>query len=144
MFHFIVRGAGWTPNRDTIDQSRVLEYTDQHVLETFQPDGALDVEKAIDIPALFVSETGGLGDEVGRVGTINRVGIETEVGDQTVGWNELVLALGAVPRTVPIPGLVEHGLSFKSLADAIGLRNHVLRQLDLRAQQLRQPLGRRS
>lgn len=73
MFHFIVKGAGWTPNRDTIDQSRVLEYTDQHVLEMFQPDGALDVEKAIDIPALFVSETGGLGDEVGRVGTINRV-----------------------------------------------------------------------
>jgi len=56
--------------------------------------------------------------------------VDTEAGRQTLGWRELVLALGAVPRTVPVPGLAEHGLSFKSLPDAIGLRNHVLRQLE--------------
>jgi hypothetical protein len=28
MFHFIVKGAGWTSDRDTIDRSRVLEYTE--------------------------------------------------------------------------------------------------------------------
>jgi NADH dehydrogenase len=56
--------------------------------------------------------------------------IETDAGKQTVRWRELVLTLGAVPRTVPVPGLAEHGLSFKSLADAINLRNHVLRELE--------------
>ena len=56
--------------------------------------------------------------------------VDTDAGRQTLGWRELVLALGAVPRTVPVPGLAEHGLSFKSLPDAIGLRNHVLRQLE--------------
>ena len=56
--------------------------------------------------------------------------VETDEGMQTVGWSELVLALGAVPRTLPIPGLAEHGLSFKSLADAINLRNRVLHQLE--------------
>jgi NADH:quinone reductase (non-electrogenic) len=57
--------------------------------------------------------------------------IETDGGStQTVHWRELVLALGAVPRTVPVPGLTEHGLSFKSLADAIHLRNHVLSELE--------------
>jgi NADH dehydrogenase len=56
--------------------------------------------------------------------------IETDAGRDTVGWDELVLALGAVPRTVPVPGLMEHGLSFKSLADGIALRNHVLRELE--------------
>jgi NADH dehydrogenase len=55
--------------------------------------------------------------------------IETDAGPQIVRWRELVLALGAVPRIVPVPGLVEHGLSFKSLPDAIDLRNHVLRRL---------------
>jgi NADH dehydrogenase len=54
----------------------------------------------------------------------------TDAGAQVVAWDQLVLALGAVPRTVPVPGLAEHGLSFKSLADAIALRNHVLRELD--------------
>jgi NADH dehydrogenase len=56
--------------------------------------------------------------------------IETEAGTQTVHWQELVLALGAVPRTVPVPGLAEHGLSFKTLAEGIHLRNHVLRALE--------------
>jgi NADH dehydrogenase len=56
--------------------------------------------------------------------------VETGEGLQTVTWRELVLALGAVPRTLPVPGLSEHGLSFKTLADAIRLRNHVLHQLE--------------
>jgi NADH dehydrogenase len=56
--------------------------------------------------------------------------IDTELGTHTVRWRELVLALGAVPRVIPIPGLTEHGLSFKSLADAIHLRNHVLQELE--------------
>jgi NADH:ubiquinone reductase (H+-translocating) len=56
--------------------------------------------------------------------------IETDVGVQTVRWRELVLALGAVPRVAPVPGLTEHGLSFKSLADAIHLRNHILHELE--------------
>jgi len=56
--------------------------------------------------------------------------IETDDGPQLVRWQELVLALGAVPRVAPVPGLTEHGLSFKSLADAIHLRNHVLRELE--------------
>jgi NADH dehydrogenase len=56
--------------------------------------------------------------------------VETDDGPQTVEWSELVLALGAVPRTLPIPGLSEHALSFKTLADAINLRNHVLQQLE--------------
>jgi NADH dehydrogenase len=56
--------------------------------------------------------------------------VETDAGRQVVHWDELVLALGAVPRTVPVPGLTEHALSFKTLAEAIYLRNHVLRELE--------------
>jgi NADH dehydrogenase len=56
--------------------------------------------------------------------------VVTDEGPQTVEWSDLVLALGAVPRTLPVPGLSEHALSFKSLADAIHLRNHVLHQLE--------------
>ena len=50
-----------------------------------------------------------------------------------VGYDDVVLALGAVPRTLPIPGLAEHGLGFKDLPDAIALRNHVLRELEAAA-----------
>jgi NADH:quinone reductase (non-electrogenic) len=56
--------------------------------------------------------------------------VETDAGPFTVGWEHLVLAVGAVPRTFPVPGLEEHALAFKDLADAIHLRNHVLRELE--------------
>jgi NADH dehydrogenase len=59
------------------------------------------------------------------------VRVETEVGDVDVEYDRLVLALGAVPRELPIPGLKEHTIGFKALGDAIHLRNHVLRQIDL-------------
>jgi NADH dehydrogenase len=59
-----------------------------------------------------------------------RVTVETEDGTRTMGYEELVVALGAISRTLPIPGLADHALGFKSLADAIHLRNHVLRRLE--------------
>jgi NADH dehydrogenase len=56
--------------------------------------------------------------------------VETDDGPQTVTWRDLVLTIGAVPRALPIPGLSEHARSFKTLADAIDLRNGVLHQLE--------------
>ena len=61
------------------------------------------------------------------------VRVVTEDGELDVGYEQLVVALGAISRTLPIPGLAEHGLGFKSLADAIFLRNHVLRELEAAA-----------
>src|SRR5262249_2749935 len=54
-------------------------------------------------------------------------------GEFAIRYEHVVVALGAVPRVLPIPGLAEHGLGFKSLADAIALRNHVLRRLEAAA-----------
>lgn len=51
-------------------------------------------------------------------------------GTEELGYEQLVVALGAVARTLPVPGLAEHALGFKDLADAIHLRNHVLRELE--------------
>ncbi|WP_255950306.1 NAD(P)/FAD-dependent oxidoreductase [Streptomyces odontomachi] len=45
-------------------------------------------------------------------------------------FDYLVVALGAVSRTFPIPGLAEQGIGMKGIEEAIGLRNHVLEQLD--------------
>jgi NADH dehydrogenase len=74
---------------------------------------------------------------LGRAGELDEdrrtVAVETAVGSVTVRYEQLVLALGSVARTLPIPGLAEYGLGFKTLADAIWLRNHVLQQLELAA-----------
>jgi len=55
------------------------------------------------------------------------------VGPFEIEYERLVLALGSIPRALPIPGLADHGLGFKDLADAIHLRNHVLSRLDAAA-----------
>ena len=48
-----------------------------------------------------------------------------------IPYDHLVLAPGSVSRTLPVPGLAEHGIGFKTVEEAIGLRNHVLEQLDI-------------
>ncbi|HKD94143.1 MAG TPA: NAD(P)/FAD-dependent oxidoreductase [Gaiellaceae bacterium] len=67
---------------------------------------------------------------LGRAESLDLEARTAEVEGRTLSWRDLVVALGAVPRTLPVPGLREHGLAFKSLADAIYLRNHVLQQLE--------------
>jgi NADH dehydrogenase len=47
-----------------------------------------------------------------------------------VGYDVLVVAPGSVARTLPIPGLAEHGIGFKNIGEAIYLRNQVLSRLD--------------
>lgn len=50
---------------------------------------------------------------------------------RVLGWDRLVLAPGGVTRSFPIPGLAERARGLKSLGEALYLRDHVLRQLEL-------------
>src|SRR5690349_10462565 len=59
------------------------------------------------------------------------VQVESEAGPFSLAYADLVVALGAVTRFPPVPGLREHALQLKDLPDAIRLRNHVLRQIEL-------------
>jgi NADH dehydrogenase len=71
-----------------------------------------------------------LGEAVSLDEESRHVVVETEAGGIELEYTDLVVALGAVARVLPVPGLAEHALGFKDLADAIDLRNHVLRQLE--------------
>ncbi|HSV66409.1 MAG TPA: NAD(P)/FAD-dependent oxidoreductase [Mycobacteriales bacterium] len=50
-----------------------------------------------------------------------------------IGYDIVVMVPGSVARTLPIPGLAEHGIGFKTIGEAIYLRNHVLSRLDFAA-----------
>ncbi|TDC60335.1 NAD(P)/FAD-dependent oxidoreductase [Actinomadura sp. GC306] len=50
---------------------------------------------------------------------------------ERISYDYLVMAAGAVPRLLPIPGLAENGISLKTVGEAIHLRNHVLEQLEI-------------
>ena len=58
-----------------------------------------------------------------------------------LGYDQLVIALGSVSRTLPVPGLAEHAIGLKSLSDATALRNQVVNCMDI-AESLEDPARR--
>ena len=65
-------------------------------------------------------------DVRGRTVTVRR----PDGSEHERAWDRLVLAPGGITRTFNIPGVAEHGLGLKTLAEAAYLRDHVLRELD--------------
>ncbi|MEJ2865860.1 NAD(P)/FAD-dependent oxidoreductase [Actinomycetospora flava] len=54
-------------------------------------------------------------------------------GTREISYDVLVVAPGTAPRRLPIPGLEERALPFRSVTDALALREHVLSRLDAAA-----------
>jgi len=50
-----------------------------------------------------------------------------------ITYDQIIVAPGSVSRTLPIPGLAESAVGFKTMGEAIYLRNHVLQRLDIAA-----------
>ncbi|MFD7656225.1 NAD(P)/FAD-dependent oxidoreductase [Actinosynnema sp. NPDC059797] len=60
--------------------------------------------------------------------------VDVEGREQVLEWDRLVLTAGSVTRLLSIPGVAEHAFGFKSVAEAVFLRDHVLRQVELAEQ----------
>jgi NADH:ubiquinone reductase (H+-translocating) len=90
-----------------------------------------------------------LGETDLRIGSVveanpaeNLVRVQSLEGhEEELRYDHLVVALGSVSRTLPVPGLEQHGIGFKSLPEAIELRNRVIRTLEA-AETLSSPADR--
>ncbi|MBI4261042.1 MAG: FAD-dependent oxidoreductase, partial [Actinobacteria bacterium] len=76
---------------------------------------------------------------VGEVGSVDHVSRWAEVAgvDGQVfrePYDVLVLGPGSISRVLPIPGLADRAVGFKTVAEAIHLRNHVLSRLEAAAE----------
>jgi NADH dehydrogenase len=73
------------------------------------------------------------------VGTVERVEHDSRLAvtrladgsERALSYDVVILAPGSTSRVLPIPGLAEHGVGFKTVQEAIHLRNHVLSRLDV-------------
>ncbi|MBT2455423.1 NAD(P)/FAD-dependent oxidoreductase [Streptomyces sp. ISL-86] len=71
-------------------------------------------------------------DHAKRTATVTTLATAEEgTGAREIEYDELVLAPGSVSRTLPIPGLADYAIGFKTVEEAIGLRNHVIEQMDI-------------
>ena len=62
----------------------------------------------------------------------NTISVDTIEGHrEEIEYDHLIVALGSVSRTLPIPGLAQHAIGFKTLSEAIALRNRVLLSLEM-------------
>ncbi|MET9884752.1 NAD(P)/FAD-dependent oxidoreductase [Streptomyces sp. NPDC006430] len=71
-------------------------------------------------------------DHAKRTATVTTLATADEgTGALEIEYDELVLAPGSISRTLPIPGLADYAIGFKTVEEAIGLRNHVIEQMDI-------------
>jgi NADH dehydrogenase len=69
-------------------------------------------------------------DEVDLAG--RRVGwTHPEGGHAQMGYDRLVLAAGSVNKLLPIPGVSEHARGFRGMPEALYLRDHMTRQIEM-------------
>jgi NADH dehydrogenase len=84
-----------------------------------------------------------LGRVTGADPAASQVSVTTVDGrHETLDYDQLIVTVGSVSRVLPVPGLAEHALGFKTLADAIALRNRALLNLEI-AESLRDEDARR-
>ena len=63
--------------------------------------------------------------------TVSWEGPEGSAGQ--VGYDRLILTAGSVNKLLPIPGIADYAVGFRSIAEATYLRDHIIRQLELAA-----------
>ncbi len=89
------------------------------------------LRRVLDRCRILIGEVGSV-DHAKRTATLTTLATEEEgTGPVELTYDELVIAPGSVSRTLPVPGLAEHGIGFKTVEEAIGLRNHVIEQMDI-------------
>ena len=57
--------------------------------------------------------------------------VEAEGHRGDCGYDRLVLALGSVNKLLPIPGVNKHAHGFRGISEALYLRDHMTRQMEL-------------
>ncbi len=59
--------------------------------------------------------------------------VDGEGNRRTVGYDRLLVTAGSVNKLLPIPGVSQHAHGFRSIAEALYLRDHLIRQIELAA-----------
>ena len=73
-----------------------------------------------------------LGRVIGADPGVSELQVTTADGrEAALRYDQLIVAVGSVSRVLPVPGLAEHGMGFKTISEAIALRNRVLQNLEV-------------
>jgi NADH:ubiquinone reductase (H+-translocating) len=116
----------------------VLNPTDYFLYLPLLPEvaaGVLDPRRVtVSLPATLPGIKLVLGEATGLdLATKTVAYTDPEDRRKTLGYDRLVLAAGSVNKLLPVPGIAEHAHGFRSLSEALYLRDHITRQIELAA-----------
>jgi NADH dehydrogenase len=57
--------------------------------------------------------------------------VDPEGGRGSVGYHRLVIAAGSVNKLLPVPGVTEYAHGFRGIPEALYLRDHITRQIEM-------------
>jgi NADH:ubiquinone reductase (H+-translocating) len=116
----------------------VVNPTDYFLYLPLLPEVATGVLEPRRITVSLAAALPGVGLVLGQVDDVDldrrSVGwVDPEGGRGRLDYDRLVLAVGSVNRLLPVPGLADRAHGFRSIAEALYLRDHVTRQVELAA-----------
>ena len=141
----VVVGAGFAglhAARTAVRQTKgraevvVVNPTDYFLYLPLLPEVSAGVLEPRRITVPLVNSLGGARLVLGQVNGVDtderRVYFENPEGDrQAIRYDRLILAPGSVNKLLPVPGVSDHAHGFRSIAEALYLRDHCVRQLEL-------------
>lgn len=57
--------------------------------------------------------------------------VDPDGGKGTVGYHRLVIAAGSVNKLLPVPGVTEYAHGYRGIPEALFLRDHITRQIEM-------------
>ncbi len=135
--------AGHTAARALAKQATDAEIvlinpTDYFLYLPLLPDVAAGVLEPRRITVPLAATLPGVRVVLGEVDAVDldqrRIGWTDSEGERgELGYDRLVLAAGSVNKLLPVPGIAEHAHGFRGIPEALYLRDHVTRQIELAA-----------
>jgi NADH:ubiquinone reductase (H+-translocating) len=114
----------------------VINSTDYFLYLPLLPEVATSLLEPRRVAVPLAASLSGVRVVLGEVDEIDlearRVGWVDPEGDRrSLTYDRLLLTVGSVNKLLPIPGIAEHAHGFRSLAEAMYLRDHITRQIEL-------------
>lgn len=131
MFNLLVKSSPWAPSHDQMLEGRVLQYTADHLLEHYAPEGKLRLDLLSRLPTVFAEETDRSGavplQQFARVGRIVDARPDTD-GHITIEYildpdvppipqRELIAMAPALGISLPTRGWTELGTTHWAVKD---------------------------
>lgn len=133
--------AGLTAARRLLRRGCDVTVVNPHGYMTYQPLLPETAAGTVQAAHVVVPLRSALPDARVLTGSLVSLDIEARVATcstldgttQHLAYDELVLALGSVARTFPVPGLSEHAVGFRTVEEALHLGSRILSRLELAA-----------